>query len=215
MKCSHLYSSSMKRLFLTMLLFNMSFTAATAQIFPVDTARLNKTFAALEKEPQNERLQHDFFNAFPSCWNDFNFTYRYCDQDGFDLSMYSQAYEHIQALGKCTAINDTLFCDRLIALSVGATLDADAPNYLQELLHNTMQQRNDVFMDCLSKIRKGHQMLFWQFYWSSITDNPDTKEEYIRLYERNKTEYSDLMKTMSIAFDYFNNGVDFISEQMQ
>ena len=58
-------------------------------------------------------------------------------------------------------------------------------------------------------------MLFWQFYWSSITDNPDTKEEYIRLYERNKTEYPDLMKTMSIAFDYFNNGVDFISEQMQ
>ena len=215
MKSSHLYSSSMKRLFLTMLLFNMLFTTATAQIFPVDTARLNKTFAALEKEPQNERLQHDFFNAFPSCWNDFNFTYRYCDQGGFDLSMYSQAYEHILALGKCTAINDTLFCDRLIALSVGATLDADAPNYLQELLHNTMQQRNDVFMDCLSKIRKGHQMLFWQFYWSSITDNPDTKEEYIRLYERNKTEYPDLMKTMSIAFDYFNNGVDFISEQMQ
>ena len=201
----------MKRLFLATLLFNMLLATATAQL-PVDTARLNKAFAALEKEPLSERRQQDFFNAFPDCWNDFDNTYRYCDKEGYDLSMYNQAYEHIRALGECTALNDTLFCNRLIALSVGASLDADAPNHLQTLLHNIMQQKNDVFMYCLSQIGKGYQMQFWQFYWSSITDNQNANKEYLELYNRYKTEYPDMMKVMSIAFEYFNNGVYFISD---
>ena len=130
----------MKRIFLTVLLFNLLLTTTVAQNFIVDTEKLNNAYAALEKEPQNIRRQKDFFSAFPSCWNDFYSTYRYCDKDGYDLSMYNYAYAHIQALGNCTAINDTVFCNRLIALSVGASLDADAPNHLQTLLHNTMQE---------------------------------------------------------------------------
>ena len=202
----------MKRIFLTVLLFNLLLTTTVAQNFIVDTEKLNNAYAALEKEPQNIRRQKDFFSAFPSCWNDFYSTYRYCNSDGYDLSMYNQAYEHVQALGKCTAINDSVFCNRLIALSVGASLDADAPNHLQTLLHNTMQEKNEVFLYCLSKIEKGHQMQFWQFYWSSITDSQDARKEYVELYNRNKAEYPEMMKIMSFAFDFFNNGVVFISD---
>jgi hypothetical protein len=126
--------------------------------------------------------------------------------------MYSQAYEHIKALAECYAINDTLYCNKLIALSVGASLDADAPNHLQGLLHYTMQHRNDVFLYCLSEIEKGHQMQFWQFYWSNIIDGDYQLEEFNKLYNKNKEKYPAMMKTMSIAFEYFNTGVLFMED---
>lgn len=201
----------MKRIFF-MFLFSTMLSTATAQYFPIDTALLNKTYRTLLQNPQSRELQLDFFKAFPDNWDDFNSTYKYIDKDGYDLSMYSQAYEHIKALAECYAINDTLYCNKLIALSVGASLDVDAPNYLQRLLHNTMKQRNDVFLYCLSEIEKGHQMQFWQFYWSNIVDGQSQKKEFEILYNINKEKYPSLMKTMSIAFEYFNNKVLFMED---
>ena len=202
----------MKRVSFIALFFATFFSTATAQYFPVDTALLNKTYRKLLKNPQSRELQLDFFKAFPDTWDDFNSTYKYSDKEGYDLSMYSQAYEHIKALAECYAINDTLYCNKLIALSVGALLDVDAPNHLQELLHYTMQQRNDVFLYCLSKIEKGHQMQFWQFYWSNIVDGQSLEKEFKTLYNINKEKYPCLMKTMSIAFEYFNTGVRFMED---
>ena len=200
----------MKRIFLTLLLFATLFSTATAQYFPIDTALLNKTYRTLLQNPQSRESQLDFFKAFPNNWDDFNSTYRYSDKVGYDLSMYSQAYQHIKALAECYAINDTLYCNKLIALSVGASLDVDAPNHLQGLLHYTMQQRNDVFLYCLTKIEKGHQMQFWQFYWSNIVGGQSQEKEFEELYNINKEKYPCLMKTMSIAFEHFNNKVLFI-----
>ena len=202
----------MKRFFLTLLLFATLFSTATAQYSPIDTALLNKTYRTLLQNPQSRESQLDFFKAFPNNWDDFNSTYRYSDKVGYDLSMYSQAYQHIKALAECYAINDTLYCNKLIALSVGASLDVDAPNHLQGLLHYTMQQRNDVFLYCLAKIEKGHQMQFWQFYWSSIVDGQSQEKEFEVLYNINKEKYPCLMKTMSIAFEYFNNKVLFTED---
>ena len=201
----------MKRIFF-IFLFSTMLATATAQYFPIDTALLNKTYRTLLQNPQSRELQLDFFKAFPDNWDDFNSTYKYIDKDGYDLSMYSQAYEHIKALAECYAINDTLYCNKLIALSVGASLDVDAPNYLQRLLHNTMKQRNDVFLYCLSEIEKGHQMQFWQFYWSNIVDGQSQEKEFEILYNINKEKYPSLMKTMSIAFEYFNNKVLFMED---
>ena len=202
----------MKHFFLTILLLNLLLTTGKAQYFPIDTALLNKTYRKLLKNPQSRELQLDFFKAFPDNWDDFNSTYKYSDKEGYDLSMYSQAYEHIKALAECYAINDTLYCNKLIALSVGASLDADAPNHLQGLLHYTMQHRNDVFLYCLSEIEKGHQMQFWQFYWSNIIDGDYQLEEFNKLYNKNKEKYPAMMKTMSIAFEYFNTGMLFMED---
>ena len=126
--------------------------------------------------------------------------------------MYNNAYKHIKALGNCIAINDTLFCKRVIALSVGASLDVDAPNHLQELLHYTMQQKNDVLLHCLLQIEKGHQMQFWQFYWSNIIDGQSQQQEFEAFYNINKEKYPCLMKIMSIAFEYFNNKILFMED---
>ena len=162
--------------------------------------------------PQSLERQKEYFNAFPCNWAEFYDTYKYCSDEGYDLSMYRRANEHIQALGNCTAINDTLFCNRLIALSVGASIDADASCYLKMLMHNTMEKKSDVFMCCLSKIDKGHQMQFWQFYWSNIVDGRSGEQEFKVLYNINKEKYPCLMETMSIAFEYFNRGILFMED---
>ncbi|MBR3884635.1 MAG: hypothetical protein IKJ31_07780 [Bacteroidaceae bacterium] len=200
----------MKRFLYTLLLFATFLSTATAQYFPIDTAQLNKAYRTLLQNPQSRELQLDFFRAFPDNWDDFNSTYKYSDKEGYDLSMYNLAYKHIKALAECCVINDTLYCNKLIALSVGASLDVDAPNYLQTLLHDKIQEKNDVFIHCLSKIEKGHQMQFWQFYWSNIVDGQSQEKEFEVLYNINKRRYPNLMKTMSIAFEHFNNKVLFM-----
>ncbi len=201
----------MKRVFSTIFLFMALFTTISAQDF-IDTLKLNKAYNKLLSDTQSLEKQKEYFNAFPNNWAEFYDTYKYCSNEDYDLSMYSRAYEHIQALGGCTAINDTIFCNKLIALSVGATLDADAPNYLQGVLHNTMKRNNDTFMHCLSKIDKGHQMQFWQFYWSSIISGRSQQDEFNELYNKNKEKYPTMMKAMSTAFEYFNNGVLFMGD---
>lgn len=202
----------MKRLLSAIFLLAALFATVSAQHFIIDTQRLNKAYDELSQNPQSVHKQREFFNAFPSSWQEYYDTYKYCNNEGYDLSMYSQAFEHIKALENCTEINDTLYCNKLIALSVGASLDADAPNYLQKLLHHTIQQKNNVFIHCLSQIEKGHQMQFWQFYWSSTIDGKSRKERFEELYNINKEKYPCLMETMSIAFEYFNNKVLFMED---
>lgn len=202
----------MKRLFSTIFLLAALLATVSAQSFIIDITKLNKAYNELLQNPQSQHSQREFFNAFPSSWQEYYDTYKYCERKGYDLSMYYKAFEHIEALENCTTINDTLYCNRLIALSVGAVLDSDAPNYLQKLLHYTMQHKNDVFMHCLSQIEKGHQMQFWQFYWSNRIDGKNQKQEFKELYNINKKKYPCLMKTMSVAFEYFNNKVLFIED---
>ncbi len=202
----------MKRLFSTIFLLATLLAMVSAQSFIIDITRLNKAYNELLQNQQSQHSQREFFNAFPGSWQEYYDTYKYCEREGYDLSMYYKAFEHIEALENCTTINDTLYCNRLIALSVGAVLDSDAPNYLQKLLHYTMQQKNDVFMHCLSQIEKGHQMQFWQFYWSNRIDGKNQKQEFKELYNINKKKYPCLMKTMSVAFEYFNNKVLFIED---
>ena len=55
-------------------------------------------------------------------------------------------------------------------------------------------------------------MQFWQFYWSNTVDDQSQEKEFQTLYNINKGKYPNLMKTMSIAFEYFNNEVLFMSD---
>ena len=55
-------------------------------------------------------------------------------------------------------------------------------------------------------------MQFWQFYWSNIVDGQSQEKEFEVLYNINKEKYPCLMKTMSIAFEHFNNKILFMED---
>lgn len=66
----------------------------------------------------------------------------------------------------------------------------------------------DGMLTAISKLRKGHQMQFWQFYWSNSVKSDKLETEYRRLYKLNADKYPEQMKIMEIAFQHFYDGVN-------
>ena len=86
---------------------------AQAQCFPVDTAKLNAGYRELTNLPNTLERQKAFFDAFPENWREFIGTYQYVPDKGYDLSMYGQAYEHIDALNtRMALIEDSVYCKK-------------------------------------------------------------------------------------------------------
>ncbi len=65
----------MKRVLFTALLFTTLLTTATAQYFPVDTARLNKAYRTLKQGNRTTETETEFLEAFPTTWLEFYMTY--------------------------------------------------------------------------------------------------------------------------------------------
>ena len=70
----------MKRLAFTLTLLTLLATYATAQYYPVDTARLNKAYDALMKKPRTAATEKEYLEAFPTTWMEFYMTYQYIMQ---------------------------------------------------------------------------------------------------------------------------------------
>lgn len=180
-----------------------------AQTFPIDTAKLNSSFRTLVDNPNAVDRQKAFFDAFPNTWNEFIMTYQYVPDANYDLTMYDLAHKQIEALGeKMTLINDTLYCQKLVNVAIGAMLEADAPSYYQNLLHKVMTNKNDVMLYAIGQLRKGYQMLFWQFYWSNPVKSKPFETEFNDFLKKNSSVYPKEMEMMKIAFDYFYDGVN-------
>lgn len=180
-----------------------------AQCVPVDTAKLNASYRALMASPNTLERQKAFFDAFPGSWGEFIGTYQYVPEKNDDLTMYSHAFEHIEALKtKVTLIEDSVYCEKLVHIAIGMPYEADAPNHFQSLLHNVMWRKMDGMLNAISKLRRGHQMQFWQFYWSNPVKSKDLETEYQRLLKLNSDTHPEQMKTMEIAFQYFYDGVN-------
>ena len=205
----------MKKIFLFAIVTLFTAFSANAQYFQVDTAKLNTAYRALVNEPDKKENQLQFFDAFPCNWREFITTYGFssrilgqCPHDGYDYTKYSASKSHIEALGSISLVNDTLYCRKLVNIAVGGIYEADAPNFFNSLLHRVMSKKMDVMLYTVSRLRKGHCMQFWQFYWSSNGKSDELEREFAHLYELYIGKYPDMMKMMEIAFHYFYNGVN-------
>ena len=137
-------------------------------------------------------------------------TYRFDPKENYDLTMYDNAYKHVEALGgRVTLIKDSVYCTKIVNIAIGGELEADAPNYYRTLLHRIMWRKMDAMLYAVSQLRKGHQMQFWQFYWSNVVKSKDLEIEYNSLQKLNSEAYPDEMKIMKIAYDYFYDGINF------
>ena len=71
-----------------------------------------------------------------------------------------------------------------------------------------MIKYGDTMMHLISKLRKGHQMQFWMFYWSS-TDETAWREEVVNLKNKYNKQYPQEVRIMRLAFEFFENGIDY------
>ncbi len=182
---------------------------AKAQYVSVDTTKLAQAYAAWQQEssPANQRV---FFDAFPKNWMEFIATYQY------GAPFYDRANKHVHALGEMAkAIPTDEYCERLVNLCIGGELDADAPNFLRELVGEALsadgESRKGIFT-CLSRLRIGHCFQFWFFYWSNIVRSRTLEAEFADLYAYAKEAYPAEAVIMADAYKYAYNGVNFMTE---
>lgn len=182
---------------------------AKAQYVAVDTTKLAQAYAAWQQEssPANQRV---FFDAFPKNWMEFIATYQY------GAPFYDRADKHVHALGEMAkAIPTDEYCERLVNLCIGGELDADAPNYLRELVGEALsadgESRKGIFT-CLSRLRIGHRFQFWFFYWSNIVRSRTLEAEFADLYAYAKEAYPAEAVIIADAYKYAYNGVNFMTE---
>ena len=175
------------------------------QYFPADTLNLNKTYEAFLNEPTSYHNQMAFLDAFPKNFRDFLMVYQFQKGQDYDLTMYYKGVDHIiSGLYKLDLIPDTTFCDRIIWLSLGGFWEADAPSYLQRLLHRLVAEKRDVMFERLSKLNAGQQVSFWFFYFHSRFEKT---EEYNILLRDMNANYPAVIESMKLAYPAANGKV--------
>lgn len=166
----------------------------------VDTLRLNSSYRELVRNPKSEELQKEFLNAFPNTWKSFLRTYDFYPEK--DLTMYKLGYDHIvNGLGKLiTLLPDSVYCNKLIELSIGGRWEADAPNYLQMVVRQTMQKKPEVMFQRLSLLWQGDVFPFWYFFFHSLHSTKEDICLYSELYNKMQRKYPMIVKDMEVAF---------------
>ena len=168
----------------------------------VDTLALTKAYSAFVENPHDRICQENFFKAFPGTWYEFISTYGFSEQI-ISKSDVTYGEGHINAFGQLNLINDTLYCSKLIDISIGAYIDADAPNYLKVLLQRVMGEKTPLMMELISSMLESDQMLFWGFYWASIHKDNYSQVALDKLVSAFESKYPDEVKIMKYAFDCF------------
>lgn len=192
----------MKRYLFSLLLLNVLPMAVTAQRFSIDTTRLNRAYEDLSCGERNAKIEIEFLESYPTTWLEFYMTYC-CDDIMCDMCS-----EHISALFGLSHINDTVLCKKIVNLSIGMKHSGECTGVFQDYLVGYILNNEELVFDYLSKLRKGHQMQFWQFCWSTVTEC--LREEHFKeLYNRNKEKYPELMNVSRIAFDFFYDGINY------
>ena len=197
----------MKRITFTMLLLTVLF-AAKAQYFPIDTARLNSAYRAIISGERNIKTEMEFLETYPTTWLEFYMTYNYVDDKEYDIEMSQLCTEHISTLFGLSHINDTVKCKKIVDLTIGMKESGECTGVYQDYLVGYILSNEELVLDYLSKLKKGHQMEFWQFCWSTVTEC-SRAEAFNEIYNRMRNRFPREMEISRNAFRYFYNGINY------
>ena len=177
-----------------------------------DIPTLVDAYQVWSLDKSSKAKQTAFLTAFPKNWYDFRSIYDHYDyrMDGYDR-LYKEAHNHIVALTSLDQVDRSALAGTLIDLTYGSCWDADAPNYLQDVLHELMSKEADVFFRELSKRRSAQQFDFWAFYWSGLYENQKYQDEADDLKERMQAQYPDVTRGMVLACEYYNGSATFMT----
>lgn len=200
----------MKKTSLMLLLLAGSFCLPAAAENKQDACKildLKRVSSQLNLNPQSKEKQMAFLEAFPNSWEEFIAVYHHYDPlTGSYDRLYQQALKHIESLKSLDQVDDARLIPHLVDLTYGSSWDADAPNYLQEVLHELMAGKKDAFFAELSKRSKAAQFDFWAFYWSKPvkngTDSPYEKEKKALEFAM-KDKYPQIVRALSLAYEYY------------
>ena len=163
-----------------------------------------------------------YFKAFPDNAHEFLAWERYRELRERHSSKRDEGVSgYVRMLGRLRTVNDTLYCRKLVNLSVGASLDADGFNWLHALLHDKLgdERLSKTFFFLLSGMTRGEQVRFWQFYWSSPCfgeegeggDADKEAESELRLVLRRLGRNRKMKRIVRLAYEYSFRQIYFVS----
>ena len=196
----------MKRTILTAFLIAVFLATATAQYFPIDTARLNKAYKTLEQGIRTVETEMEFLEAFPTTWLEFYMTYCYRYNEFNNMSQMCST--HATELFNLTHINDTVLCKKIVNVTIGMKEIGESTCWYQNFLVGYILNNEHLVLNYLSTLYKGYQMEFWQFCWSTVTEC-NREEDFEEFYNRNKEKYPKEMEISRVAFEHFYNGINY------
>lgn len=111
-----------------------------------------------------------FLEALPTTWLEFYLTYSFIYNETDNYAICDMCNEHITTLICLSHINDTVKCKKRVDLTIGMKETGECTGIFQSYLVNYILRSDKLVLDYLSNLRKGHQMQFRQFCWSSVTE---------------------------------------------
>ena len=109
--------------------------------------------------------QEHFFSIFPNTYTELVEVYGYNPASN-SCNLYDSGMVHIiQIFFNLKYIPDSLFIERLINLSIGASWEADAVNYVQHGMIKQMETTPELFLQKLDKRNDNEIEVFWRFYF--------------------------------------------------
>lgn len=181
------------------LLLLLSVFSLTVYSFPVDTARINRTFATMVARGYTAETQREFFDAFPKTWHEYWLTYG--NIPSFD-NLNPRVRDHLyEGLAKLNQIPDSLYCDRLISLGIAGTVDADdVGHYLQKLIRKKLETNPQLMFERLSKKYYTSYFPFWYFVFNSLLCHSDN----LKLYEMLHNQDFGVVDKYPLIFSYMS-----------
>lgn len=163
-----------------------------------------------------------YFKAFPDNAHEFLAWERYRELRELHSSKRDEDVSgYVRMLGGLKSVNDTLYCKKLVNLSVGASLDADGFYWLHALLHDKLggEKLSKTFFFVLSGMTRGEQIRFWQFYWSSVclaredeeVSVDEEAERELRLVLRRLGRNRKMKHIVRLAYEYSSRQIYFVS----
>ena len=172
---------------------------------------LMTSYKAVVKSDSPENMRK-FFAAFPSTGEDFDVLFGYHPSVG-DSSLYDSYVEMIDDFWALRAIPDSVFYDKVVAITCGLRYDADAQSLWHDHLLDILTRRDreaERLIDRVALLKRGHQMQFWSFVWSAIVDVDDRgKRDFHRAYIVG--HYPRMAEIYDMAHQLFYDGINLSS----
>ena len=172
---------------------------------------LMTSYKAVVKSDSPENMRK-FFAAFPSTGEDFDVLFGYHPCVG-DSSLYDSYVKMIDDFWALRAIPDSVFYDKVVAITCGLRYEADAQSQWHDHLLDILTRRDreaERLIDRVALLRRGHQMQFWSFVWSAIVDVDDGgKRDFHRAYIVG--HYPRMAEIYDMAHQLFYDGINLSS----
>ncbi len=159
----------MKALLVSIILYCISVIAVNVQdeLLYEKAAQLKLIYEKSQKDPNKQKYESAFFEEFPDDYKTFAAIYGYEDTNvGNPGILYHYSYHHIaKFLGTMTSVNDTMYYNKIIAISVDAHWQADAESFFQEIMKERTFKNMALVHYILSQYPEDKVLQFWKFYF--------------------------------------------------